>query len=305
MSDLRLSGVNLNLLVHLDALLELRNVTGAAQRVGVTQSAMSHSLAKLRAQFDDELMLRRGRSNDLTICAEALRLPLRRMLLDLQKLVDQRGKLDPRTIERTFAVACPDFLSVVVLPRVLEAIARQAPGVCLDIVPADRRRYSEMLVSGQLDFALGGVLFPGEGIGRAELYRESFVGLARKGHPLLKRRVTLQRYAAAAHALIAIGESSGPTWVDDQLRLHGLSRRVAVRTRSFLAAPMIVADSDLVLTGPRRLCEHMARRFPLTLFELPIELPAYSEELLWPERFDDDPAHRWVRDIFLEQVERI
>jgi DNA-binding transcriptional LysR family regulator len=305
MSEVHLSGLNLNLLVHLDALLELRNVTRAAHRAGVTQSAMSHSLAKLRSQFSDELLVRRGRSNDLTTGAEALRQPLRRMLLDLQKLVQHRGKLDPRTIERTFAIACPDFLSVLVVPRVIEVVARQAPGVCLDIVPADRRRYAEMLASGQLDLALGGVLFAGEGIVRTTLYRECFVGLVRRAHPLLKKRITLERYAAAPHALISIGESSGPTWVDDQLRLHGLSRRVTVRTRSFLAAPMLVADSDLVLTGPRRLCQHMARSYALKLFELPIELPEYSEEVLWHERFADDPAHRWLRNIFQEQAEPI
>jgi DNA-binding transcriptional LysR family regulator len=108
-----------------------------------------------------------------------------------------------------------------------------------------------------------------------------------------------------SHVLIAIGENSGPTWVDDQLRLRGHRRRIAVRTRSFLAAPLLVAHSDMILTGPRRLCEYLARPHRLSLFEPPIELPNYDEEVLWHERFDDDRAHRWMREVFALVASRI
>lgn len=299
MTEPRLAALNLNLLVHLDALLQERHVTSAARREGVTQSAMSHSLAKLRAQLDDPLLVRRGRRNELTPRAAALERPLRATLLDLQRLLARRGRFDPRSIERTFALACPDFLSVLVLPAVLETLARRAPGVSLEVVPAARPRYAELLASGELDFALGAVLSPGPGVQRATLYHERFVGLVRKGHPAA-RSLTIERYARLGHALITIGETSGPTWVDDQLRLRGLSRRIVLRTRSFLAAPLLVAQTDLVLTAPERLCRYLAQRYPLVLVDVPVELPEYDEELLWHERFDEDPAHRWLRGVFEE-----
>lgn len=304
MTESGLAGLNLNLLVHLDALLEDGNVTRAAQRVGVTQSAMSHSLAKLRELLDDELVVRRGRRAELTPRAQALQLPLKRTLTDLHRLVRARGRFEPRRIERAFQVACPDFLQVVMGPAAAARFGREAPKASLELLPTERRRHGAMLEAGELDAALGAVLMPAPGLRRAKLYAESFVAVVRKGHPRVRKRLTLETYVALDHALITLGESSGPTWVDDQLRLRGLSRRVVVRTRSFLAAPILVAQSDLVVTAPRRLCEHMARRYPLALFEPPIPLPGYDEELLWHERFDDDPAHKWMRAVLSDAAAR-
>jgi DNA-binding transcriptional LysR family regulator len=190
------------------------------------------------------------------------------------------------------------------MPKVAAIVAREAPGVTLELLPTERLRYPLLLEAGDLDFALGAVLTPAPGLRRSKLYSERFACAVRKNHPRLRgKKLSLPTYAALDHILIAIGEGSGPTWVDDQLRIRALKRRIVVRTRSFLAAALLVAESDMILTGPRRLCEWMARRHGLTLFDPPIELPAYEEEVLWHERFDDDPAHRWLRDV-LARVSR-
>jgi DNA-binding transcriptional LysR family regulator len=300
MRELNLSAVNLNLLVHLDALVEEGNVTRAAKREGVTQSAMSHSLQKLRELLDDPLLVRHGARNELTSAARALRQPLRKALLDVQRIVRDAGRFDPTTAERLFQCACPDFLSVLLMPKVATRLQRRAPGMDLEIVPNQPLRYPYLLETGEIDFALGGVLPAEPGIRRIKLYTETLACAVRKGHPRVKKRITAEQYARLGHCLITVGESRTPTWVDDRLRRLGLQRRIVVRTRSFLAAPQIVAHSDLVVTGPRRLCEYMAKPFDLQLFEFPLEPISFEEELLWHERAEDDPGHRWMRRVFAE-----
>lgn len=300
MREVNLSAVNLNLLVHLDALLEEGNVTRAAGQTGVTQSAMSHSLQKLRELLDDPLLVRHGSKNELTSAAKALRQPLRKALLNVQRIVRDAGRFDPATAERLFQCACPDFLSVLMVPKVAMRLLRQAPGMDLEIVPNQPPRYAHLLETGEIDFALGGVLPTALTIRRMKLYTETLVCAVRRGHPRAKKRVTPEQYARLGHCLITVGESRTPTWVDDKLRRLGLQRRIVVRTRSFLAAPQIVAHSDLILTCPRRLAEYMAQRFELQLLEFPLEPISFDEELLWHERADDDPGHRWLRGVFAE-----
>jgi DNA-binding transcriptional LysR family regulator len=301
MDELSLAGLNLNLLVHLDALLADRSVTQAARRVGVTQSAMSHSLRKLRELTDDDLLVREGRKHVLSKRAEALRPELRRALLDVQRVITSETSFDPLRARRVFRVAAPDFLSVLVLPRLIDVLAREAPGIDLDVVPTQRLRYGWLLETGELDLALGAIMPPGPGIQKIDLFEESFACAVRRGHPDVGRKLDLEAYARLGHLLISIGEDRGPTFVDDQLRLKGLKRRVVARTRSFLAAPMILAQTDLVMTGPRHLLEHLAKDHKLRVLPVPVDLPRYREEVIWHERFANDPAHRWVR----EQLELI
>ncbi len=306
MRELNLSAVNLNLLVHLDALIEEANVTRAAKREGVTQSAMSHSLQKLREIFDDPILIRHGARNELSSGARALQQPLRKALLDVQRIVRDAGRFDPRTAERLFQCACPDFLSVLLMPKVAARLLRRAPGMNVEIIPNQPLRYTYLLETGEIDFALGGVLPAAPGIRRMKLYTESLVCAVRKGHPRVKnRRVTPEQYARLGHCLITVGESRTPTWVDDKLRRLGLHRRIVLRTRSFLAAPQLVSQSDLILTASRRLCEYMAKHFDLDLLEFPLEPISFDEELLWHERSDDDPGHRWLRGVFADIAARL
>jgi DNA-binding transcriptional LysR family regulator len=267
---------------------------------------MSHSLQKLRELLDDPILVRRGTGNDLTSAARALRQPLRKALVNVQRIVRDAGRFDPATHERLFQCACPDFLSVLIMPKVASRLLRQAPGIDLEIVPNQPLRYTHLLETGEIDFAFGGVLPAGPGIRRLKLYTETLGCAVRKGHPRVKKKgMTAEQYVALGHCLITVGESRTPTWVDDKLRLSGLHRRVVVRTRSFLAAPQIVAQSDLVITCPSRLAEYMAERFDLQVFPFPLAPISFEEELLWHERAEEDPGHRWMREVFAEVATRL
>jgi len=294
-SRVNLSDVNLNLLVALDALLHERSVTAAARRVHVTPSAMSHALAQLRELLGDALLVRAGRGMALTPRAEGLTQPLHRVLLDAQGILRDGARFEPNVARRHFVIAAPDFLATLLLPDLLSAVRGEAPGVTLEIVPSARRGNAWMLESGELDLALGAIVDDAPGIRRADLCTESFSCAARKDHPFIHGSLSLEQYARAEHAMITLGDDNRPTWADEQLARLGKQRKMALRIRYFMAAPLVVARSDLVITAPRMLVRYFAGLVPLQILEPPIELPTYPEEMYWHDRFDRDPAHRWLR----------
>ena len=295
MSRLDLRNFNLNLLVALDGLLAERSVTAAARRARVTPSAMSHSLAELRERLDDPLLMRSGRKMVLTPRAEALLGPLHKVLVDMERLLVGGTTFDPARANRTFVIAAPDFLATLLLPPLLQAAAREAPGISLEIVPSARRGNAWLLESGELDLAMGAIVEDAPGIRRSDLCTEGFVCAVRKGHPAIDGVLTLRSYVDTPHLMITLGDDRGPTWIDQALARQGKKRRVAAQVRYFMAAPLVVARTDLIMTGPSMLIRYFAELVPLQVLDPPIALPTYPEEAYWHERFDQDPAHGWLR----------
>jgi len=297
MARLELANFNLNLLVALDGLLSQRSVTAAAKRVRVTPSAMSHSLSELRELLGDPLLVRSGRGMVLTPRAEALVGPLHTLLVDAERLLQGGAAFDPATTERRFVIAATDFLTTLLLPPLLEVIAREAPGITLEFVPTARRGNAWLLETGDLDIALGAIVDDAPGIRRMDLFTEGFGCAARKGHPTIDGKLDLRRYVETAHLLITLGDDAGPTWIDQALAKLGKERRVGARVRSFVAAPLVIAHSDLLLTGPSMLIRYFAEIVPLQVLAPPIDLPTFPEEAYWHERFEEDPAHAWLRGL--------
>jgi DNA-binding transcriptional LysR family regulator len=297
MRRLDLSNFNLNLLLALDGLLSQRSVTAAAKRVRVTPSAMSHSLAELRDLLGDPLLIRSGRGMLLTPRAEALVGPLHTLLLDAERLLGGGATFDPATAARRFVIAAPDFLATLLLPPLLDAAAREAPGTSLEIVPSARRGNAWLLETGEVDLALGAIVDEAPSIRRMDLCTEGFACAARSGHPNIDGALDLDAYVKTPHLLITLGDDAGPTWIDQALAKLGKKRQVAARVRYFMAAPLIVARSDLLLTGPSMLIRYFAELVPLQVLRPPIDLPTYPEEAYWHERFDEDPAHAWLRNL--------
>jgi DNA-binding transcriptional LysR family regulator len=297
MDRFELRNFNLNLLVALDALLGERSVGAAAKLTRVTPSAMSHSLAELRALLGDPLLVRSGRGMVLTPRAESLGPPLRKVLLDARRLLAGGTSFDPATAERRFVIAAPDFLATLLLPPLLEAIALEAPRIALDVVPSARRGNAWLLETGEVDLALGAIVDHSSAIRRMDLCTEGFACTARKGHPVIRGTLDLRAYVETPHLVITLGDDATPTWIDQALAKLGQQRRVAVRVRYFMAAPLVVSQSDLLLTGPSMLIRYFARLVPLQVLAPPLDLPTYPEEAYWHERFDDDPAHAWLRKL--------
>ena len=294
---LYLANFNLNLLLALDGLLRERSVTAAAKRVRVTPSAMSHSLSELRDRLGDPLLVRSGRSMVRTPRAEALAGPLHILLKDVERLLRGGDTFDAATASRRFVIAATDFMATLLLPSLLDATLREAPGVSLEIVPSARRGNAWLLESGEVDLALGAIIDEAPGIRRMDLLTDGFACAARKGHPRIHDELSLDAYVETPHLLITLGDDSSPTWIDEALAKLGKSRQVAARVRYFMAAPLIVARTDLLLTGPSTLIRYFAELVPIQVLRVPLELPTYPEEAYWHERFDKDPAHAWLRKL--------
>lgn len=294
-----LSNVNLNLLVALEALLATRSVSEAARRVSVTTSAMSHSLAALRELFGDPLLVRVGGRMELTSHAQSLREPLAEVLGGVAKMLDGGSKFEPANAARRFVIAAPDFFSTLVVPKLLAALAREAPGVDLAIVASARRGNAWLLESGEIDLALGAAVDDAPGIRSRVLCTEKFACAVRRDHPEVGARLSLALYTSIPHVVITLGDDERPTWIDEALAKTGRTRRIAVRTRYFMAAPLIVAKSELLLTAPSMLVNYFAELVPLRVLEPPLALPTYPEEMYWHERYDADPAHRWLRELMV------
>ena len=289
-----LAEMNLNLLLALDALLAERSVSRAAARIGVTQPAMSQSLRHLRALFDDALLVRDRGAMVPTPRAEGLGVPLRQALVELQRALDGDAGFDPATAQRRFTLAAGDHVAVTLLPALLEQISAQAPGVDIDVRPLEVRRLQDVLTTGEVDVAMSaGLALTGELV-QQTLYTSGFACLVRRGHPAVRGTLDLAQYVALPHALIS-PRGEGASVVDTVLEAMGKRRRVALRVPYFLAAPLIVARSDLILTAPRLLAETFARTHPLQLIEPPLELPTFDIVQVWHGRYQHDPGHRWLR----------
>ena len=290
----RLSEINLNLLLALDAILGEKSVSRAARRVGVSQPAMSQSLRHLREIFDDALLVRDRGTMVLTPAAERLAMPLRQAMIALQRVVDGPAHFDPATVQRRFTLAAGDYAAVTLLPPLLERASIEAPGVDIDVRPVDTRRLWEPLATGEVDIVLGTALEPGSDFLQQVLYTDGFACLARRDHPHVRGRLDIEQYTALPHALIS-PRGEGPTVVDSALEALGKRRRIALRIPYFLAAPLVVARSDLLLTAPRHVAEAFAATHPLQLLEPPLELPTFDVVQVWHQRYQNDAAHQWLR----------
>lgn len=289
---MNLSAVNLNLLVAFDALLAERHVTRAARRLGVTQSALSNSLHKLRALFDDPLFVRAPRGVSPTPRAVALGPHVREGLARLELALGAPG-FDPKTAQRSFIVAASDFVQLVVLPRLVDELAAEAPGIRIDVRGWGRHVVPDTLARGDADVAIGYFGHVPDRHHRAQLFEEPFACIVRRGHPLVGKRLTAKTWAQIPHVVVSEAPDHAPTQVDRALAKVGLRRTVALRVSHFLVVPSIVASSDLSAAIDRRVA--LAFKLPLAVFEPPVPLPRGKVTMVWHERADNDPAQAWLR----------
>jgi DNA-binding transcriptional LysR family regulator len=274
-------------------------------RIGVTQSAASHALSRLRKLTGDELLVRARDGMVPTIRAQAMRAPLRRALEDLTGTLSSPGAFDPKTARLRAFVGGSDYAELVLLPGIMARLVREAPGVELRVLMPGQDPASE-LASGKLDF----VIMPStpgaeaQGIRGRQLLRDRFVCIARRAHPLARTKtLSMSSFAGAAHALISPWGMDGG-YVDDALARLGLQRKVAVAVPHFLAAPHIIASSDLLLTVAERVAEVVAGPLNLAVLAPPkeLELSGFTMAILWHERTHEDPARRWLRDVIVAEA---
>lgn len=289
--------LSLDLLAALDVLLAEKSVTRAAERLAITQSAMSHKLKQLREALGDPLLVQRRGGLAPTERALAIATPLRRALRDVRAAVEAGAPFEPETSQQHFVLATIDYVEYAMLGPLLTMIQERAPRITISLTTPGPDLLGR-LEDGSVDLAIGGPsVAAGGAVLRKRLSMEGFVVAGRRGHPKLAAPLTPESYASLDHLLITPRGMPGSP-VDEALQRLGLRRRIALRTPHFVTAPFLVARSDLVVTAPMGLIAEAEQHVPLTVVAPPVSLPEVEGSMVWHERRHPDPAHRWLRSCF-------
>ena len=290
--------MDLNLLVTLEALLAEQNVTKAANRLHLSQPAVSAQLSRLRDLFDDPLLIPAQRG--MTPTAKALELldPLRHALDQVRAALAEHRHFDPGNAKLTLAIACTDYLQAVVARPLAVALRKEAPGVRIALRHLDPLQLEAQMVRGDVDLAL---MTPEHGPGslRARrLFDERYVLIGRKRHPGLRRGLTVEEFARLDHVIVSLRGGDFTTPVDDGLAALGYQRNVVLSAASFLIVPEIVSHSNFVALVPERLVRD--RLDGLKIVECPFPVPGFTVSMLWHERNHGHSGQRWVRETVME-----
>lgn len=295
-----LRGVDLNLLVVLDALLAERHVSRTATRLNMSQPAVSHALGRLRLLFNDPLLVRRG--GQLVPSAKAMEIApvLGQALRQMREVLGPNG-FDPAREKRGFRLAMSDYGSAVVLPGLLRRLRREAPGIELVVTQSSREAMLRLLLDGECDLALG--VFPDlpERLQAGQLAIEHFACVADRNSMAGKDRLDMDGYLASPHVLVAMNDGTN-TEIDMALRALGHTRHVVVTLPHWGNAPRLIHGTDFVLTVARNALALHESDPSLVFFEPPFPIAPFPFVQVWHERRASDPAHLWLRNTIADVV---
>lgn len=291
---MNLATVDLNLLVAFEALMAERNVTRAGLRVGLGQPAMSAALGRLRAVFQDELLVRvPGATMRATPKAQALQASVSEILARIRQVLDAEATFDPAATRAVFRIATSDHPATMVVPPLLQVVAREAPGIDLRLLTLDKRDAFDRVDRGEVDLLIGSFRSVPKRIRQRRLYTDHYVCITRRGHPA-SRPLTPESYAAAPHVLMTLAADDRGI-VDEALAAIGLRRRVAVTVSDFHLIPRIVERTDMIGHLPGRIAAELTRGCDIDILTPPLELPPWNVDMFWGGASDAEPVAVWLR----------
>lgn len=299
MTELR--NFDLNLLVAFRYLMEERSVSRAAQKMFISQSAMSHVLQRLRQQLDDPVLVKTPQGMKPTQRALALVEPIGAILSEVEQVIRASKEFSPATTQRRFTIATNDYVEFCLLPPLMASVSRQAPNIEIHLVQT-QGTLRAVADTAEVDLVIGfDVIFDQLPYVHGErLYTDRIVSLVRQDHPeFTGDDISLEQFTSAKHMLMSRREA-GTGIIDDWLESRGLARKVSLVVPNFLSAPWIVANSDLVFSLPLRIAEHFVRLAPLKILPIPIDFPTYDLLMVWHSLQDKEPAHAWLRQEILD-----
>lgn len=294
-SDIR--HLDFNLLKTLDTLLDERSVTRAAERLSLTQPAVSGMLTRLRESFDDPLFVRAQRGMVPTLRAEQLAAPVKQLLSDIEHLLRPQA-FDPAIADMTVSIASTDYALRAVVVPFLSALRAKAPNIRVAVQPVDTQQLPGQLERGDIDLALVTPENTAPGQHVAALFDERYVCVMRADHPDAgANALALERFCALDHVLVSSSGGSFHGVTDQALAQIGRARRVTLSVTSFLVLPEILRTSDLIAVVPRRLALHAQG---LAMIEPPVSVAGFSKTLAWHERTHHDPGQKWLRALLID-----
>ncbi len=296
-------GIDLNLLAAFDALMEERNVTRAAARVGVSQPAMSAALARLRALFGDPLFLRSAEGLLPTPRARDIAQPIAQALRQIEAALVAKPPFMPAMASLAFTLGLSDYPAFVLLPALITSLEQQAPGVSLHVRALTGRDSAvDLLDAGTIDLAVGVMpVRPENRIMTKSILRDEFVTITRRDGTTARDNITLERFLSMRHVL-ASPEDDRHGLVDQALAQIGKQRILALTLPHMFAIPTVVAGTAMTATLMRRVVLNSSVRHELALFPPPVILPTIEFHLIWHRKSDQHPAQRWFRDLIASQA---
>jgi DNA-binding transcriptional LysR family regulator len=296
---MNLRDLDLNLLVVFNQLLLDRSVSVAADKLGLTQPAISNALKRLRTVLNDELFLRTSRGMEPTPYALHLAEPVVYALNTLQSALIHRDSFDPASSQRTFNLAMTDIGEIYFMPPLMEALAKRAPGIRINTVRPHRGNLKEDMESGTVDLAAGPLPDLQTGFFQRRLFRHRYVCMFRKGHPAATSPMSLQQFTELEHVGV-VPENTGHTDVDGLLDKAGIKRLIRLKVPHFIAVGPILQTTDLIATVPQRFADRVQDAFGLETSPHPARLPDIAINLFWHAKFNRDPASLWLRQLLVE-----
>jgi DNA-binding transcriptional LysR family regulator len=305
---MKLSQIDLNLLLVFHQLLLDRRVSTAATSLGLSQPAASNALRRLRQLLGDALFLRTPHGMEPTPYALQLAEPVALALGTLHTALNEHASFDPATSTRAFTLAMTDVGEIYFLPVLMDALARAAPGVTLRAVSVTDPALKDHMASGQVDLALGLLPQLQAGFFQQVLFHQPYVCLMRSGHALatrppsnslmgqLQNPFSLADFKAADHVRVE-SAGTGHGQVDEALQRHGLTRRIRLTLPHFVALGQVLASTDLIATVPERYAQRAVQPFGLTTRPLPVALPESAIHQFWHARLHRDPGCQWLREL--------
>lgn len=301
--------IDLNLMQVFSALMHENNLTRAGFRLGLSQPAMSHALAKLRKLTGDPLFVRVPSGMEPTDFALRIGPSVDEGLKLLTGAVEGAGAFEPSRCDRTFQILMSDIGELVYLPRLVNRLAMVAPQVNVRVLQLPREAYQDALASGEADLAIGFLPALKTGVYQQRLFTDTHICLVREDHPRIKKSLSLSQFSRASHVVIEpagslysghAAQTSTTSLLERHLAATGVTRRVVLRVPHFTVVPAIVQQTDLISTLPSYVLSYTRNLPNLKTFKLPFEVPSYDIKQFWHERKHQDPANRWLRALLSE-----
>ena len=295
---MRFKQLDLNLLVALDNLLALQSVSAAAERMNMSQSAMSNALTRLRTYFDDQLLVQVGRRMELTPRAASMQAPVRDILVRIEATIDTAPEFDPLGTDREFSILLSDYSLTVLMPRVFALAHEIGANVRFRLVPQTAHPY-QLLEKGEADVLIAPESYVSEDHPYERLYVDEYVCVVWSESPLAGQPITRDAFSKAGHAIMVPPNSAGSLEAEMLARM-GFERRVEVRSFSFSTLPFLVVGTNRIATVHRQVADMAAQHLPLDIQPLPFPADPLVQTMQWHSYRDADPGISWLRELILE-----
>jgi DNA-binding transcriptional LysR family regulator len=301
MSAPAIDKVDVRLLRTFLALMSERSVSRAAERIGVSQPAMSHALARLRVLFQDPLLLRSRQGMVVTDRAGEIERVVRRLLDEYDKLVGRPEAFEPGSSRRTFVVTAPEYAEHLLMPAIFARLRAEAPNIRILVRKPEAERVHELLESGEVDLRIAWLRAAPTSMRSMPLFQDRIVCIADRDHPSVRGSLSLAQYLSLPHARpYGTGRTTTGRIIDEAVERHGGQLELSFMVQSFMSIPRAIAGTDIIATLPSALATSFGAEHPLQVLESPLHLPRVRYAAYWHERSQKDPGHRWFRAVVAE-----